>query len=164
MTLELATRGEGRARRHFMRHPATIPITCLCHGHSNAEAGRLRDAGLDGLSFASVDLFAKGDIVNLSFPTTKITELFSGVVVWRQKRGGDGLGRHTYGVRFRAMERLPRVRMLEQICHIEAYRELQAAQRGRHLSSNQAAAEWIAKYASRFPCSQRKKRMGALAV
>ncbi len=67
------------------------------------------------------------------------------------KTAGGQAGRHAYGVRFCNQGMFPRVRLLEQICHIEAYRKTQAAQCNRHLSSNRAAMEWIARYAGRFP-------------
>jgi len=44
-----------------------------------------------------------------------------------------------------------RVRMVEQICHIEQYKQEVFDKDGRQLSGEQAAVEWIQKYATDFP-------------
>ena len=40
--------------------------------------------------------------------------------------------------------------MVQQVCAVEHYRQ-EELQKGRVLNSQQAASEWIAKYAGRFP-------------
>jgi hypothetical protein len=44
-----------------------------------------------------------------------------------------------------------KVRMVEQICHIEHYRKEVLASEGRRLTTQEAATEWISKYSSKFP-------------
>lgn len=44
-----------------------------------------------------------------------------------------------------------RLRMVEQICHIESYRRRVERREGRRLSTDAAAAEWIERYAAGFP-------------
>jgi hypothetical protein len=41
--------------------------------------------------------------------------------------------------------------MIEQICHIEHYRKEVKLVEGRELSSEEAADEWITRYAGDFP-------------
>jgi hypothetical protein len=41
--------------------------------------------------------------------------------------------------------------MVDQLCHIEAYRKRVLAEQGRKLSSEAAAWEWVARYAAGFP-------------
>jgi hypothetical protein len=41
--------------------------------------------------------------------------------------------------------------MIEQICHIEHYRKEVKLAEGRELSSEEAADEWIKRYAGDFP-------------
>jgi hypothetical protein len=41
--------------------------------------------------------------------------------------------------------------MVEQLCHIEAYRRRVLQDEGRRLTDEEAAMEWIANYADRFP-------------
>ena len=140
----------GRERRGLMRHPTTMPVVCRGRGRSNPGQSNLLNASFGGLSFVSDGLFAQGDTVDVSFPARQITERFSGVVVWSQDLAGGHADRHAYGVRFCGAEMFRRVRLLEQICHIEAYRKVQASQHNRELSPNQAAEEWITRYAARF--------------
>jgi len=144
------TRGRRDGRR-FMRHPTSIPLTCRRGGHASDCPGELRDASLGGVSFLSDDVFATGDVLDLAFPVRESTASFRGKVVWHQELGGSQARRHAYGVLLCDPELLPRTRLLEQICHIEAYRATQARTRNRLLSSRQAAEEWIARYAARFP-------------
>ena len=151
MTSRHAAHSRGREERCFMRHPAAIPIVCRCLGHSSAVPSGLLNASLGGLSFLSRGVFVTEDIVDVSFPGRIVTAPFSVVVVWRHEVDGDKANRHAYGGRFCDAEMFPRARLLEQICHIEAYRKTQAERCNRHLTSNQAAEEWIARYGSRFP-------------
>jgi hypothetical protein len=43
------------------------------------------------------------------------------------------------------------MRMCEQVCHIENYRNEVKAAEGRELTPEQAAVEWVSKFAARFP-------------
>jgi len=42
------------------------------------------------------------------------------------------------------------MRMIEQACHIEHYRKVWS-EKGRQLSAEEAAKEWIEQYAAAFP-------------
>lgn len=44
-----------------------------------------------------------------------------------------------------------RMRMLEQVCHIEAYRQEAIEREGREMTNEEAAREWISSYAAHFP-------------
>ena len=44
-----------------------------------------------------------------------------------------------------------RARMVEQICHIEQYRRDVWQREGRRLTAEEAAREWIERYAAAFP-------------
>ena len=55
------------------------------------------------------------------------------------------------GVVFENQNSEHHLRMVEQVCHIEYYRKQQAEDRGRKLSSEEAAQEWVALYAADFP-------------
>ncbi len=56
------------------------------------------------------------------------------------------------GVQFLGAEDAFRIRMVEQVCAIDQYRR-EAAEQGRQLTSEEAAAEWITRFADRFPSS-----------
>jgi hypothetical protein len=55
------------------------------------------------------------------------------------------------GVEFLDQDDAFRARMVEQICHIETYREQVQQTEHRELSPEQAAHEWISKFAEAFP-------------
>ncbi|MBT4078105.1 MAG: PilZ domain-containing protein, partial [Gammaproteobacteria bacterium] len=55
------------------------------------------------------------------------------------------------GLEFDDPNELFRLRMIEQICHIEHYRAEVKQHQGRQLTSEQAAKEWIKLYAADFP-------------
>jgi hypothetical protein len=55
------------------------------------------------------------------------------------------------GVEFLDSAEAFRVRMIEQICHIESYQREVEQREGRQLTAEQAAAEWISRHASSFP-------------
>lgn len=55
------------------------------------------------------------------------------------------------GVVFDCPETAFAVRMIEQICHIEQYRQQVSVREGRELSSDSAAQEWISLHAADFP-------------
>jgi len=63
-------------------------------------------------------------------------------------REGDGF---LVGVAFVERGDLFRARMVEQICHIEHYRAEVLTNEGRDLDGEQAAREWIQKFAVDFP-------------
>ena len=73
-----------------------------------------------------------------------------GKVVWC--RGSDG--HFIVGVEFLDEVDLFRARMVEQICHIEHYKKTLRESEGRHLTSQEAALEWISKYADGFPSQE----------
>jgi hypothetical protein len=54
-------------------------------------------------------------------------------------------------IRFSSDEHAQRMRMFEQVCHIHHYRQSVQEHQGRTLSDDEAALEWIAKYAALFP-------------
>ena len=68
-------------------------------------------------------------------------------MAWCQNEGGQ----YAVGVQFLDSEEAFRVRMVEQVCHIESYRRDIAEREGRQLTAEEAALEWIGRYASSFP-------------
>lgn len=132
--------------RHFIRHPADIPIEV----HSSAaSAGRAHtfNVSLGGLSFVSETEFAPGVIVGVRIPHIRPPFETQARVAWcrARDRGFD------LGVEFLSPDDAFRGRMVEQVCHIEKYKKEVLQTEGRQLSPEQAAFEWIGKYAADFP-------------
>ncbi|GAB4348462.1 MAG: hypothetical protein Kow006_09180 [Gammaproteobacteria bacterium] len=70
-----------------------------------------------------------------------------GVVAWCRAVHGH----YEVGVQFRDAGTDFAVRMVEQACQIELYKERVLREEGRLLSGEEAAREWIGRYAERFP-------------
>ena len=134
--------------RQFVRHPTDIPI-CV-----RAEALRAEDLGdcqmttvsQGGLSCQVDRPFIEGTIVSIDIPSVTPPYHGLGEVVWCLRRGE----RYELGVRFTDSEEAYKSRMVQQVCQIEHYKNLVFEREGRILDGNQAASEWIEKYAAYF--------------
>lgn len=133
--------------RHFMRHPSSMPIE-VCALHSSLQAiQHLCNVSVGGLAFASDVEVEAGLIVSLRIPCVSPVFESLGKVAWCRE-SGDGF---ELGVEFLDQDDAFRARMIEQVCHIEQYREQVWQTEQRKLSAEEAAAEWIGKYAATFP-------------
>lgn len=88
-----------------------------------------------------------GTQVLLSLPTSESDASLCGCVVWLSGAGSDYL----IGVTFFGEEEAYKMRMVEQLCHIQAYQHTVSRQEGRLLSDEDAAREWIGRYSKDFP-------------
>lgn len=107
----------------------------------------LHNVSLGGLAFLSLRALSIGQYVKIYFPIIDQTHSFMGKVAWVQKfsKGFDT------GIEFENADELYSLRMIQQICHIEHYRNEVQQHEGRTLSSEEAAKEWIKRYAGIFP-------------
>lgn len=147
MTNSVALDGPGGIRRTFIRHPTGIPIEVTLTRHKTPRDTNLRNMSLGGIAFSSNREHLKGDQVLLRIPV--IDPAFKAVceVMWC-RRDGNG---YEVGARFSTDDELYRLRMVEQICHIEHYHKQVETETGRKLSADEAAQEWIAEHADEFP-------------
>ncbi len=150
MSDSLSVSGPGGVRRTFIRHPTDIPIEVAASSLRVRNTSVLRNLSLGGLAFSSRHPFEKGDVISLRIPA--VDPGFEAIceVMWC-RRQDDG---YEMGSRFILDEDLYRMRMVEQICHIEHYRKQVAEETGRQLSANEAAQEWIAEHAEDFPTQE----------
>ncbi len=107
----------------------------------------LHNVSLGGLAFQSPEPLPTAQIVEVSFPLLDDTHSFHGKVVWSRKLNNG----YEIGLQFDDSEQMYRLRMIEQICHIEHYREQVRQQEQRSITIEQAAKEWISRYADGFP-------------
>lgn len=140
--------------RKFIRHPSDVPIRVTL-GRAADESDlhpckQLNNVSLGGLAFFSNKDLSVGDIVSVRFPTLDSHHLFSAEVVWRRPHA-DGW---EIGIHFDDPDELYSLRMIEQVCHIEHYRNEVRNSEGRQLTTEQAAKEWVGRYASKFPAIQ----------
>ncbi len=113
----------------------------------NHPCDSLDNVSLGGLAFKSPQPIPNGQSIKISFPLLDKSHCLTGLVVWN-KKSANGF---EIGMEFDRPDQLFHLRMIEQICHIEHYRTEVKHHEGRQLSSEQAAKEWISRYASDFP-------------
>ncbi|ACE83926.1 PilZ domain-containing protein [Cellvibrio japonicus] len=131
--------------RSFIRHPTSIPIQ-LSTSPCDSMCVNVRNLSAGGVCFLTDEPVKVGDKVDFWIPHVRPEYQGKGVVVWRRDHKPKG---YEVGVRFTSDDEYFRVRMVEQVCCIEDYRQ-RLALKGRQLSSEAAAQEWIEKYAGKF--------------
>lgn len=130
--------------RNYIRHPTSIPIKVSSSGEVSSQV-RVNNLSAGGLSFFT-DLPVKvGSVVDLMIPFVTPDYQGEGVIVWRRSHAPG----YEVGVRFANDDEYFRVRMVEQVCQIEEYRQ-QLAEVGRKLTAEEAAMEWINRFAANF--------------
>ena len=147
---ENGERNRENPRREFIRHTVDVPLEVEELASSEARRGHSVNVSSGGLAFESSSCPRVGDLIRLRIPT--VTPVFEAAarVAWCRQEDGSYL----VGVQFVDAAAAFRSRMVQQVCSIENYRKEVLEQEGRKLSTQEAASEWIEKYAGRFPDSQ----------
>ncbi len=107
----------------------------------------ITNVSLGGLAFVSAKPIKVLERVRICIPVLDRDNYLVGNVVWCEKSGSG----YEIGIEFESSRDVYRLRMIEQICHIEHYRNEVARIEGRKLTAQEAAQEWIAKFAGDFP-------------
>lgn len=135
--------------RQYTRHDASIPIEVSLSGDS-ANSKALVNLSVGGLCCEADQPIAVGTVIDIQIPGSSPLYQSQGVVAWCSKIGHS---HYEIGVHFQNSEQAFRARMVEQVCQIERYKKLILQTEGRHMSSEEAAREWIDKFAAKFsPC------------
>lgn len=132
--------------RKYIRHPSDIPIDFRIQDMP-AYHEALRNISLGGLAFRSTQRLPIGSVLELSISAVEPAFRAQAQVAWCLKRKED----YEIGVQFVDRDDAFRARMVEQVCHIEHYKREVLQREGRRLSGEQAALEWIGKFAAEFP-------------
>ncbi len=132
--------------RNYIRHPSSVPIRFSLAAGTAAQE-HLHDVSAGGLCFEAHIRMEPGTGIHLAIPIQRPPFEADAVVAWCHSAGHG----FRIGVRFDGDVSVFALRMVEQICHIEHYRQDVLQREGRRLSSEQAATEWIARYADKFP-------------
>ncbi len=143
--------------RDFIRHPIDIPIKIIesegedCESEDSLDQS-LHDISIGGLRCLSDKPLAAGTeitiIIDLVDPALEIP----GIVIWcRANDTSTTDTSYELGIEYQGEKDVYRLRMVEQICHIEHYRKEVQTREGRNISSEEAAREWITKFAGKFP-------------
>jgi len=137
------------AMRSFIRHPTDIPIEIRLEDQPHQQEP-LRNVSRGGLCFLHPQAAPVGSNIIVRIALTVPPFEAACRVTWCQADGNAW----QVGVEFLDKDILFRLRMVEQICHIEHYRRTVQESQGRDLSSQEAAIEWIERYAEAFPFSE----------
>lgn len=132
--------------RQYIRHPAAVPLKYQCQQPTDSNPTEMLDISQGGLSFTTEEAMEPGQVVKVSIEIGDPPFEAKGEVVWCHPQDDH----FVTGLRFDNIENAFAVRMIEQICHIEQYRQ-QWERQGRDLTPEEAAEEWIALHARDFP-------------
>lgn len=133
--------------REYIRHPSDIPIQYHLQGQESRNEDQMKNISTGGLSFHSSKPIQGNSKILINIPIIKAGYKLNGLVVWCQQNDSG----YDIGVKFLDKETEFRLRMIEQICYIEHYRREMFMNEGRKLTSEEAALEWIEKFAPDFP-------------
>lgn len=135
--------------RQYLRHPSDVPIVYQLGEVVAHRSHYLRNIGKGGLCFSSRIALTPGAHIHIEIPIAEPVFKADGIVAWCEPAEDD----FEVGVRFEGIDAEYGLRMVEQVCQIEHYRHETFKSEGRVLTSEEAALEWIQKYAARFPQS-----------
>lgn len=133
--------------RSFIRHPSDIPIECQVEEAQTESKQLLKNVSFGGLAFAAKDPVAIGAEIKVRIPGVEPAFEVIGQVAWCRRE----MELYMVGVQFLDQDDSFRARMVEQVCHIEHYKTEVQEKEGRAISGEEAAKEWIRKYAKDFP-------------
>ena len=134
--------------RGFIRHPTDIPIRWSLGDIVPPGGEHLRNISEGGLAFISHHNITVGASIDINIPVGRPDVSVKGEVVWCSPTD-DGC--FEIGVRFIDVGQRFKMRMVEQVCHIEQYKKEMFENEGRVLTSEQAAMEWIKRFAKELP-------------
>lgn len=136
-----------RVKRRFIRHPSRMPIHFDLQGDCRDRTQHLRNVSEGGVCFMAQAALDSGIRLRLKIPVFDQLFEIDATVAWcREKAPGFEVG-----VRFDSLQDHFSVRMIEQLVYIEDYRRQVEREEGRTMSSEQAAEEWVERFAERFP-------------
>lgn len=128
----------------YIHHPDDIPIEL---SPLNSQSDHPLTSGRIGLICHSLQHLSAGSQVKLSMPFIAPHISVCGLIDWCRRSGPN----YELGIHFFSQEAVMRVRMLEQMCQIHHYRRHLSQHFGRSLSREDAAREWVTRYAALFP-------------
>ena len=132
--------------RSYMRHPMEIPIQYSIEDQSSGKH-TLRNISKGGLCFRSDEKIPVGSTISVAISLGDLSAEVRGVVAWTARKDLF----YEVGVKFDSRSDVFHFRLIEQLCSIAHYRTTVMENEGRDLTNEEAAQEWISKYAATFP-------------
>lgn len=135
--------------RAFIRHPIEIPIEVASQSEPE-HAETLHNLSFGGLAFGAEQPYEPGSLLGICIHAPSGPVHLAARVAWCQASPEPETGRYEIGVAFEDSLDAFRIRMVEQVCQIERYRLTVLGCEGRELTTDEAAQEWIERYAAQF--------------
>ncbi|MDD2238206.1 MAG: PilZ domain-containing protein [Kiritimatiellae bacterium] len=132
--------------RNYMRHPMDIPIQYTIEDQHGGNPS-LRNISKGGLCFRSDETIPVGSSINVTINLGDLSSEVKCIVAWVVEKGLF----YEIGVKFDKTSDVFHFRLIEQLCSIAHYRHKILEKEGRKLTNEEAACEWINKYAATFP-------------
>lgn len=133
--------------REYIRHTVNVPLEVKSMDSTPMTWSEGVNISYGGLAFSVNQCLDINDVIQLRIPTVDPPFEAHARVAWCKPDGDAFL----VGVEFLDSDDAFQSRMVQQVCAIENYRREVQEQEGRVLSNQEAAAEWIKKFAGRFP-------------
>jgi hypothetical protein len=141
---------DNTAIRRHVRHVTGLPVDITLDYSSQTDEDTnddtITNVSLGGMSFISDGPFDIDQRVRVRFPILNDKVTLNCRVIWCEstRRG------YKIGIEFDKDDEVLRLRLIDQISEIEDYRQRKESIGGRPLSSEQAAREWVKRYAGDF--------------
>ena len=133
--------------RQYIRHPIAVPLCYQLSEELENNSSQTTNISVGGLCFSTDEHLPPGKNLRISIHIGDAPFETEGEIVWCNS---CPLGFEA-GICFKNEDDAYAARMVEQVCHIEQYRQHIRDQEHRELTQEQAAREWIDKHASEFP-------------
>ena len=132
----------------FIHHPAGFPLEFKRIWFSGFRTPAELESHDIGLLFECDRYLPPGAIIEIRIPLRAETECFRGRVVLLRHNGEC----YEIGLWVSCREDASRIRIVEQICHIESYLKQKKYSEGPYtINREQIAEEWIRRYADSVP-------------
>lgn len=130
----------------FVAHPKDLPFEITLIEDQAFPPSIGERAGFVGITCLASQCFETGCSVRVTLEEIDPNFCVTGRVAWCDQEVGE----YRIAIEFPIKDECYCVRMIEQLSQIEHYRR-QEKTHGRRLNYNEAAAEWIQKFAATFP-------------
>jgi hypothetical protein len=138
---------ENESLQGFIQHPKRFPLKFRRLRFWQSSKIEIFEDSKTGLTFSSKEYQKPGSIIEVTIPTRKEVHTFLGKVVMVKEADGC----YEIGIWLINAEDAPKLRIVEQICHIELYLNDKRYKEGPFLSQEKLTEEWITRFASGFP-------------
>ncbi len=131
----------------FIKHPDRFPLQVRRLYFWERTRIKVSETSNIGLTFSSNEYQKPGSIIEITIPMRIETHRFLGKTVMVKETNNN----FEIGVWLLNPEDSQKLRIVEQICHIELYLNDKRYKEGPFLSREKLTEEWISLYASSFP-------------